>query len=123
MAERWLAAIHGRLRQLPAVAKAGGVPIRRDKAFPRSRAETAVGDESRARRLALYEEVRRRHAAGEALLAISRRMRLARGTVRQGGDLSRACGAAAKAKPAGSLPCLAGNPTGGARWECPGIVA
>lgn len=82
MAERWLAAIHGRLRQLPAVAKAGGVPIRRDGAFPRSRAETAVGDASRARRLTLYEEVRRRHAAGEALLAISRRMRLARGTVR-----------------------------------------
>jgi transposase len=82
MAERWLASIHGRLRQLPAVATAVGAPTRRAGAFPRSRAETAVGGESRTRRLALYEEVRRRHAAGEALLAISRRMRLARGTVR-----------------------------------------
>jgi hypothetical protein len=82
MAERWLASIHGSLRQLPAVATAGRVPTRRVGAFPRSRAETAVGDESQGRRLAFYEKVRRRHAAGEALLAISRHMRLARGAVR-----------------------------------------
>ncbi|WP_376100804.1 transposase (plasmid) [Roseomonas sp. CCTCC AB2023176] len=33
--------------------------------------------------MALYDEVRRRHAAGEPLLALSRRMGLARGTVRK----------------------------------------
>jgi hypothetical protein len=37
----------------------------------------------RARRLALYEEVRQRFSNGEALSAISRAMRLARGTVRR----------------------------------------
>jgi hypothetical protein len=33
--------------------------------------------------MAVYEEVRRRHLAGEALLAIGRAMGLARGTVRK----------------------------------------
>ena len=37
----------------------------------------------RERWIALYEEVRRRHAAGEALQAISRAMNLAVGTVRK----------------------------------------
>ena len=80
--ERWLATVHGRLRRLPPVAVPGGTPPRRAGAFPRSQAEIAVGAGSRARRLSLYDEVRRRRAAGEALLAISRGMGLARGTVR-----------------------------------------
>jgi transposase len=83
MAERWLATVHGRLRRLPVVAATPGLPARRAKAFPRSRAEIAAGADSRARRLALYDEIRRRHAAGEPLLAISRRMELARSTVRR----------------------------------------
>jgi hypothetical protein len=40
----------------------------------------------REQRATLYEEVRRRHAAGESLLAISRAMRLAVGTVRKYAD-------------------------------------
>jgi hypothetical protein len=45
-----------------------------------------AGVESRARWKALYEEVRRRLADGEPLLAISRHMGLARGTVRKFAD-------------------------------------
>jgi hypothetical protein len=50
--------------------------------FPRTRAEQAASADSRIRWQALYEEVRQRHARGEKLLAISRVMGLARGTVR-----------------------------------------
>jgi len=42
--------------------------------------------DSRARWKALYDEVRRRYAAGKPLLTISRRMGLARGTVRKCAD-------------------------------------
>lgn len=59
-----------------------GRPRQRTGAYPRTRAEAAAKAYSRARRLARYEEVRRRVSAGEKLLAISRAMGLARGTVR-----------------------------------------
>jgi transposase len=81
MVERWLAGAHARLRRLPAVA--GEPAARRARAYPRTRAEAAASADHRARRLAVYEEVRRRHLAGEALLAIGRAMGLARGTVRK----------------------------------------
>jgi hypothetical protein len=58
-------------------------PARRTKAFARTRAERAARIGRRERWVALYEEVRRRHAAGEALEAISRAMNLAVGTVRK----------------------------------------
>src|SRR3954465_10838500 len=74
MVERWLAGAHGRLRRLPSIPSGEPGPARRTSAFPRSRAERAASADSRARRKALYEEVRRRHAAGESLLTISRRM-------------------------------------------------
>ena len=80
MVERWLAGVHGRLRRLPPAS--GGTAARRVGGYPRSRAEAAATADSRARRHALYEEVRRRVAAGEKLLTISRTMGLARGTVR-----------------------------------------
>ena len=80
MVEHWLAGVHGRLRRLPPVS--GGAAARRVGGYPRSRAEAAATADSRARRHALYEEVRRRVAAGEKLLTISRTMGLARGTVR-----------------------------------------
>jgi transposase len=83
MVERWLAGVHGRLRRLPPIAGQPAGPARRTSAFLRSRGEKAASAESRGRKQALYEEVRRRHAAGEPLLTISRRMRLARGTVRR----------------------------------------
>src|SRR3954468_1768846 len=83
MVERWLAGAHARLRRPPAVAPAGGPAARRARAYPRTRAEAAASADRRARRLAVYEEVRRRHLAGEALLAIGRATGLARGTVRK----------------------------------------
>ena len=83
MAERWLTGAHGRLRRLPPIPGRPPGPARRTGAFPRSRAERTAGVEERARRQALYDEVRRRHAAGEPLLTLSRRMGLARGTVRK----------------------------------------
>lgn len=82
MVERWLAGIHGRLRRLPPVSGEPAATARHRRAYPRSQAEAAATVDSRARRLALYEEVRRRFAAGEKLLTISRAMGLARGTVR-----------------------------------------
>src|SRR3954470_14557698 len=83
--ERWLAGAHARLRRLP---PSPGTPAdvqtgRRTKAFARTRAETAARIGRRERWVALYEEVRRRHASGEALEAISRAMNLAVGTVRK----------------------------------------
>ena len=83
MIERWLAGAHARLRRLPAVPIAGERPARRTGAYPRTRAEAAASADSRARRRAAYEEVRRRHAGGEPVLAISRATGLARGTVRK----------------------------------------
>jgi transposase len=83
MVERWLAGAHGRLRRLPAVPVTSGRSVRRAHAYPRTRAEAAASAEHRARRMAVYEEVRRRHLAGEALLATGRAMGLARGTVRK----------------------------------------
>src|SRR3954453_5650946 len=58
-------------------------PGARTGPFRRTRAEAAARAGRRARRVALYEEVRRRHAAGEKLLAIGRVMGLAVGTVRK----------------------------------------
>jgi transposase len=81
--ERWLAGAHGRLRRLPAMpGEAGVVPAKRTGPFPRSISDVQVGSDSRTRRLALYDEVQRRHASGEPLIALARSMNLARGTVR-----------------------------------------
>ena len=86
--ERWLHTVHPRLRCLP-VPPAGDanavapVSSRRDRAFPRSAPERVAGAESRARWQARYDEVRRRHLAGEPLLAIARATGLARATVRK----------------------------------------
>ena len=68
-AERWLAGAHGRPRRLPPIPGQSPGPARRTIAFPRGRAERAAGAESRARRKALYHEVRRRLAGGEPPLA------------------------------------------------------
>jgi transposase len=85
--ERWLHGAHARLRRLP-VPPAGAegatpVPVRRGRAFRRSGPERAASAASRARRRARYDEVRRRHLAGEPLLAIARATGLARATVRK----------------------------------------
>ena len=83
--ERWLAGAHARLRRLPPSpgTSADVQTGRRTKAFARTQAETAARIGRRERWVALYEEVRRRHASGEKLQAISRAMNLAVGTVRK----------------------------------------
>jgi transposase len=83
--ERWLAGAHVRLRRLPPGpgAPAGARPGSRTEPFPRTRAEEAARGGRRERRVVLHEEVRRRHASGEKLLAIGRAMGLAVGTVRK----------------------------------------
>jgi len=84
--ERWLHGAHARLRRLPLLPAREGVPPvlpRRDRAFPRNRPEREARAESRARWQARYDEVRRRHLAGEPLLAIGRAMGLARASVRK----------------------------------------
>ena len=82
MIKRWLAGIHGRLRQLPPVRGSEQPPFERRGTFSRTRTETTRSFESRARRLAQYEEVRRRFQAGEKVLAISRALGISRQTVR-----------------------------------------
>jgi hypothetical protein len=82
--ERWLARAHARLRRLPVPhGSDGSRPGQRLHAYRRSEAERAASADSRARWLAAYQEVRRRHLAGETLLAIGRATGLARGTVRK----------------------------------------
>ncbi len=83
MVERWLTGAHARLRTLPCVPKSSAAPRPRRSSFPRTHSEVSAGEESRARRLATYQEVRRRHLAGEPLLTLSRALKLARGTVRK----------------------------------------
>jgi transposase len=84
--ERWLAGAYTRLRCTPSGpgAPAHTMPSRRrTKPFTRTRAETAARINRRRRWVALYDEVRRRHAGGEKLQAIARAMHLAVGTVRK----------------------------------------
>ncbi len=87
--ERWLAGAQARLRRLPvppgpeALAEAPQQPALRTKPFPRSAAELTARAGRRARKIMRYEEVKRRRAAGETLLAISRAVGLAVNTVRK----------------------------------------
>ncbi len=83
MVERWLTGAHARLRALPCAPGTQAPSRRRTRSFPRTRSEVAASRDSRARHLAAYTEVRRRHRAGQSLLAISRTLKLARGTVRK----------------------------------------
>jgi transposase len=84
--ERWLAGAHARLRRLPAPgpgAPDGVRPGARTEPFARTRAEMAARVGRRQRWVALYEEVRRRHARGETLPAIARATGLAVNTARK----------------------------------------
>lgn len=80
MVDRWAAAAHGRLRLLPGIANDAGAV--RAKPFPRTRSDMLVAHDSRARRLAAYDDVRQRYLAGDTLLAIGRATGFARSTVR-----------------------------------------
>lgn len=82
MIERWLARVHPRLKLLPPV----GTPIpsiRRTKASPRTPAEALVRAAAVGRWEGLYDDVRRRRAAGQSLRQITRETGLARATVRK----------------------------------------
>ncbi|MBV9511508.1 MAG: ISL3 family transposase [Caulobacteraceae bacterium] len=84
--ERWLHTTHARLRRLPGPPAGAGTtldPPRRDQAFRRNGPERAARAERRARWQVRYDEVRRRHLAGEPLLSIARATGLARATVRK----------------------------------------
>ena len=87
--ERWLAGAQARLRRLPVLHEPDAPADTRQRSgrrigpFPRSAAEMRARAGRRERRIALYEEVRRRRAAGETLLAIGRTVGLAVNTVRK----------------------------------------
>ncbi len=84
MLERWLARAHARLRRLPVPPGGDGrQPGQRIRAYRRNATDDAASADSRARWRAAYADVRRRHLAGEKLLAISRSTGLARATVRK----------------------------------------
>jgi len=101
MAERWLLSVYPRLRRLPPlpgcptpastsadatspdVPTAPAPPVRRDRAFPNAAAERERSAVSAARWRAVYDEVRRRHEAGEPIMGISRALGVAHGTVRR----------------------------------------
>ena len=82
--ERWLHSVHARLQRLaPAAMGTTAAPPHRDQAFRRTGPERAARAERHGRWRVRYEEVRRRHLAGEPLMAIARAMGLARSTVRK----------------------------------------
>jgi len=84
MLERWLARAYARLRNLPVPPGSDGRQAgQRTRAYRRGATDQAASADSRARWLAAYEHVWRRHLAGEALLAIGRATGLARATVRK----------------------------------------
>lgn len=82
MVERWAAGAHAQLRRLPPAAVAEPA-AGRARAFVRTRSAAVVAADSRARRKAGYEDVRRRSLAGESLRAIGKATGLARATVRK----------------------------------------
>ncbi|MCJ2063738.1 ISL3 family transposase [Methylobacterium sp. J-088] len=82
MIERWLARVHPRLKQLPSPAPTAA-SSRRTKAFPRAPAEALTRAAAFARWEILYDDVRRRCAAGHSLCRINRETGLARATVRK----------------------------------------
>ena len=85
MLERYLPGVHGRLKQLPnaPAADSKSVVPRRTHAYRRSRAEEIATQESRAKWLALYKEVKRRYNDGKNISAISRELDLNIKTVRK----------------------------------------
>ena len=85
MLERYLPGVYGRLKQLPNVPAADSESVvpRRTRAYRRSRAEEIATQESRAKWLALYEEVKRRYNDGKTVSAISRELGMNIKTVRK----------------------------------------
>jgi transposase len=82
MLERWLARVHPRLKQLPAMRPSAS-STRRARAYPRAPSEALTRAAARGRWEALYDEVQRRRAEGQSLRRINREIGLARATVRK----------------------------------------
>lgn len=83
MLERYLPGVYGRLEQLPNVAAIGSsVTSKRTREDRRTGAEAVASHESRQRRLARFEEMKRRYAEGKNLSVISRELALDIKTVR-----------------------------------------
>ena len=61
----------------------GRQPGQRIRAYRRNATDDAISTDSRARWLMAYEDMQRRHLAGETFLAINRSTDLARATVRK----------------------------------------
>jgi transposase len=82
MVERWLARVHPRLKQLPAMPPPSP-STRRTRPYPRAPGETLARAAARDRWEARYDDVRRRRAEGQSLRRINRETGLARATVRK----------------------------------------
>ena len=82
MIERWLARVHPRLKQLPAM-RPSSPSTRRTRAYLRAPSEALSRAAARGRWEAFYDEVQRRRAEGQSLRRIHRETGLARATVRK----------------------------------------
>ncbi|GJD66365.1 ISL3 family transposase ISMex10 [Methylobacterium frigidaeris] len=82
MLERWLVLVHPRLKQLPPTTPPAP-SVRRTKAYSRAPAEVLTRAAAVERWQGLYDDVRRRVAAGQSLRRINRETGLARATVRK----------------------------------------
>jgi transposase len=82
MIERWLARVHPRLKQLPAM-RPSPPSTRRTRAYPRAPSEVLTRAAARGRWAAFYDEVQRLRAEGQSLRRIHRETGLARATVRK----------------------------------------
>ena len=85
MLERYLPGVYGRLKQLPSAPAADSESVvpRRTRAYRRSKAEEIATQESRAKWLARYEEVKRQYQDGRSISAISRDLGMNIATVRK----------------------------------------
>lgn len=85
MLERYLPGVHERLKQLPSAAAADSESgtSKRTRAYRRTGAEAVASRESRKRRLARFEEVKRRYTEGKNLSVISQELALDIKTVRK----------------------------------------
>ncbi len=83
MLERYLPGVYERLKRLPDAAAAdSNATSKRTRAYRRTGAEAVASRESRKRRLARYEEVKRLYDGGKNLSVISRELALDVKTVR-----------------------------------------
>lgn len=84
MLERYLPRVRGRLEQLPSVSTTEeSLTSKREHAFRRTKGEQLASQESRTRRLARYEQVKRLSRDGKSFSVISRELAMDIKTVRK----------------------------------------